>query len=327
MIKNNSRSQVNMPENQDMNQQIQQPITMYMNQEDRSIKNRGYIDTYKSPWNTRILSINTCGFAPSNNEKIEMIKQKSQELGIDILMLNETNTKWNQINQDKIINKLRCLGREIKVNTADSGRWELTKNEWLPGGVLTSVRGSITSVVSEKVHKGKYGNWIAIQLESQAKTVVIINVYRIPISSPENAICSSLIQYNLIDGEAKTSTQYRNQIFKEIEDFVKNNNNITDVIVAGNFNQSVKSRAIQRFLENIGVIEVHHRYNNIEINQLDHTERRGSEPIDVFAVSRGLIRFVEGSLLNEYFDIIITNHRSYIVDINFEGYFDQQMSE
>ena len=66
---------------------------MCMNHEDRSIRNKGYVDINKSPFDTRILSINTCGFAPSNDEKIEIMKEKSQELGIDTLTSNETNAK------------------------------------------------------------------------------------------------------------------------------------------------------------------------------------------------------------------------------------------
>ena len=45
------------------------------------------------------------------------------------MLLNETNTKWNQINQDKFKRTLRVLGREINVNASDSSKWELTKND------------------------------------------------------------------------------------------------------------------------------------------------------------------------------------------------------
>jgi len=39
------------------------------------------------------------------------------------------------------------------------------------------------------------------------------------------------------------------------------------------------------------------------------------------------MEYVEGSLLNECNEIIFTDHRSYIVDINFEDYFEDQLSE
>ena len=59
--------------------------------------------------------------------------------------------------------KTTKLGREIHVETADSGKWDLTTKEWLPGGVLSAVRGKITSLIDEKkIVKEKYRNWIGL---------------------------------------------------------------------------------------------------------------------------------------------------------------------
>lgn len=317
-----------MPENRGNYQNTQQSMRMYIDQHDRTIKHKGYIDTIKAPFNTRILSINTCGFAPSNDDKVEMMIEKCKELRIDVLLLNETNTKWSHRNQDKIKRRLKELGREINIKTADSGRWELTKKEWLPGGVMSVVRGSVASLVQdEEVYKGKYGNWIAMKIVGKEKTVVFINFYRIPVTSNKDATCSSLIQYNLIDGKAKTAAQYRSEIFEEIEKYIKDNEDITDVLIAGDMNQSIGSIEVQKFFERIGVVDVHQLHNNIELKQLDHTESRGSKPIDTIAISRGLKEFVEGCMLQECNDIILTDHRSYIIDLNLEAYFDQHLSE
>ena len=84
----------NMPERQRTNQSIQQSIMMYLEQPERNIRNKGYINTVKASFNTRILSINTCGFKPSNEEKIQMMINIYKRLSIDILLLNETNMKW-----------------------------------------------------------------------------------------------------------------------------------------------------------------------------------------------------------------------------------------
>ena len=43
---------------------------MYLENQNKTIRNEGYIDTNKAPFNIRILSINVCGFKPSNEEKI-----------------------------------------------------------------------------------------------------------------------------------------------------------------------------------------------------------------------------------------------------------------
>ena len=271
--------------------------------------------------------MNACGFAPSNNEKIEMMVTKCQEMGIDVLLLNETNTKWNYMNQDKITRRLKVLGREINIKTSDSGRWELTKKEWLPGGALTAVRGRIASlVVDDATHRGKYGNWLAVKLVGKGKTVAIINIYRIPATSPADATHSSLIQCDLIDGKAKTAAQHRSDVFKEIEEHIKKNNDMIDMLLAGDINQSVASKTVQKFFNSIGVMDVHQKCDDLDLNQLDNTESRGSNPIDAVAVSHGLMEHVESSMLNDCNDIKFTDHRSYIIDINFEDYFEDHLS-
>ena len=59
---------------------------------------------------------------------------------------------------------------------------------------------------------------------------------------------------------------------------------------------------------------------------MDNTEERGSKPIDTIAASYRISKYVEGSKLIECNDIIFTDHRSYIVDINIEDYFNNQLS-
>ena len=44
--------------------------------------------------------------------------------------------------------------------------------------------------------------------------------------------------------------------------------------------------------------------------------------IDLIAVSEGLIEFVEGSKLIHHNEIIFSDHRAYIIDINIEEYFN-----
>jgi len=93
-------------ENRDQNQTIQQTITMYLENQNKIMRNEGYIDTNKAPLNIRILLINVLGFKPSNEEKIKMMIESCGSMSIDIMLLNETNTKWTPWNQDKIKQKL-----------------------------------------------------------------------------------------------------------------------------------------------------------------------------------------------------------------------------
>ena len=80
---------------------------MYLENPERNIRNKGYIGTVKAPFNTRLLSINTCGFKSSNDEKIQMMINACERLSINIMLLNKINIKWIPWNQDKIKMKLK----------------------------------------------------------------------------------------------------------------------------------------------------------------------------------------------------------------------------
>ena len=59
-------------------------------------------------------------------------------------------------------------------------------------------------------------------------------------------------------------------------------------------NQSIEAKEIQKFCIKVGVIDIHHHYNKILLNQLDSTEINGSKPIDTIVSSNSIIEYVEG---------------------------------
>ena len=67
---------------------------------------------------------------------------------------------------------------------------------------------------------------------------------------------------------------------------------------------------------------MHESYNIIQYEDLDPTFIRGSKCIDSIAATYNLLDFVEGSKLLEAHEITIIDHRSFIIDINIERYFD-----
>jgi len=87
-----------------------------------------------------------------------------------------------------------------------------------------------------------------VKLKCSMKTIVIINIYRLP-AILSNGPKYSLTQYNIIEGKIKTINEYR----KEIQ-YLKDNNNIDNIIIAGDFNQYIGLNEIQHFFIDIGVI-------------------------------------------------------------------------
>ena len=61
---------------------------------------------------------------------------------------------------------MKKLGRETKVFMADSGAWNSTRYNCLPGGVATITRGKPVALLQEEqIHYGKLGNFIVIKLK------------------------------------------------------------------------------------------------------------------------------------------------------------------
>ena len=83
---------------------------------------------------------------------------------------------------------------------------------------------------------------------------------------------------------------------------------------------------MQEFYNEIGVQDVHSMHNRIPLKELDSTNINGSKPIDSIALSSGVIDFIEGAKLLGNKNVIITDHRAYMIDFNMEEYFQDQFS-
>jgi len=115
-------------------------------------------------------------------------------------------------------------------------------------------------------------------------------------------------------------------VLQEIKHHIQKNQDITDIIIAGDYNQDIRENAIRKFYSEIGVVEVHTKINNIRMDQMDKMHKSGSKPIDSFAASAGVLEYIEGCMLLDYNDIFETDHRGYMVDVVLDEYFDLEFS-
>ena len=96
--------------------------------------------------------------------------------------------------------------------------------------------------------------------------------------------------------------------------------------MAGDFNQNISSNKIQTFFRDIGVKDAHSIHNNVSITQLDKTHIRGSSPIDSIALSSRIMDYIEGVQLMNQNDFVMSDYRSYLLDLNLEEYFEDHFS-
>ena len=194
-----------------------------------------------------------------------MIQQAIQHLSIDVVLLQETNTKWTLSNISKFERNMRAIDRESVIFTADSKEWDVTPTDYLPGGICSVFLSKCSPLIdSKRVVKGRLGNWMAISLVNKGKRLEIINIYRLPSSSSYGVKCS-LTQYNRIDGNISSPTVYRKELFEEIKKHIRDNQDITDIIIGGDYNQNIGDKEIKKFHEEIGVHNIHQIVNNVEI--------------------------------------------------------------
>jgi len=92
----------------------------FQQNEDNREFNVGYIDAIKSPGNVRMLSLNPHGFRPSDQRKVIMMQQAINRLAIDIVLLQEINTKWTSKNISQVERNMKAIDRESVVLTSDS---------------------------------------------------------------------------------------------------------------------------------------------------------------------------------------------------------------
>ena len=205
--------------------------------------------------------------------------------------------------------------------TNDSGKWNLTKNDHLPGGVVSVVRGKASSLIEvEENIKGKHDNWIEIKLNNNGKTSMMTSVCRIPATS-SGKICCCLTQHDLIEGKAKSPSEHRNETLKEIEECMQQNDDVNDVTIDEDLSQNASSKQRQQFFNNIGAMDAHQWCNQANRNNMDHTEVRGSKRIDAIAVSCGMLEHIDGFRSLECNEKTLTDHRSCSIDLNLEDNF------
>jgi len=89
-------------------------------QKEEEIKHDGYIDERKLRENIRILAFNPNGCNPNDRVKMNHLKKAIEKYQIDIVMMNETNTKWDTVNVSKMERNIKRISRGAQIIAADS---------------------------------------------------------------------------------------------------------------------------------------------------------------------------------------------------------------
>ena len=119
----------------------------------------------------------------------------------------------------------------------------MTKKHYLPGRIMNTLwRKTVQFYDKESIKVDKLGKWIGFKLTNQLKTILVITVYRI--LNCTGGVYSTLSQYNQADGKIKNAAKYRKELLSKIEEYIASQQQINDILIAGNFNQFIGSNEI-----------------------------------------------------------------------------------
>jgi len=199
---------INRNDDNNINIRLGNPTIRKYFQKEEEKKYEGYVDEKKLNENIRILVLNPHGCNPNNKVKMNQLKEAIEKFQLDIVMLNETNTKWDIVNIGKMERYAKKISRGAQIIVADSKQWNLNNRSYLPGGLLTIIFERCKPYIEKKTIKiGKLGNWSAISLKYKGKHLELINLYRIPASSSYGPYCSAT-QYAKADRKIKSIATY-----------------------------------------------------------------------------------------------------------------------
>ena len=102
---------------------------------------------------------------------------------------------------------------------------------------------------------------------TQRKKIELMTMCRLPSTSSNGTYCS-LTHHNRIDGKMSTTSVCRIEIFNEIINHMKNNPEINDVVLGGDYNQYLNNDEVRRFHDAIGIHEMHLIINNVPMHQI-----------------------------------------------------------
>ena len=254
-----------------------------------AIKFKGKIDEVKDEGVVRLFSVNCNGLGPQSSCKLEQIKKESNVRKIDGVMISSSDARWNMKNKTMMTNKLKSTNSNVIVNTSDSGEKVETGSFFLKGGTFTALWSTIANYVDrECMFEQKHGWWNSVMLKGNRKTIALITTCRL-VDSETRGVNSSKAQCERAIGNVKRARHIRAEQLRELSEHVKTCG-ATDVIITGDFNESVCSTNIQNFMNETGLFDVFQEINGVDLEQRDATFEFGSKCVDYVLTAEGVLR-------------------------------------
>ena len=91
--------------------------------------------------------------------------------------------------------------------------------------------------------------------------------------------------------------------------------------MARNFNQGINGDQMRRFIRENGLLEVHKTLNETDKMDKDNTQESGVKQIDAVLATEEVIVAIQRSNVVDFKEVINTDHRGFIFDLDAQDYF------
>jgi len=115
---------------------------------------------------------------------------------------------------------LATIGRNVTINTSDTGIDPKTIRGYLPGGTMSAVWENLVDLVVTTRNEDQLGRWSAITIGRDNKLIELITVYRLN-DSTDNGIITTHTQYNQVLEKNHTTRHYRQEFLKDLSKYMQ----------------------------------------------------------------------------------------------------------
>ena len=123
MSSNSRNNRINQPENLEKENNANQmnliplrnPTIGDYFRRNENVRHKGHVDSIKLGGIVRLASVNANGCSPTNERKMHQLREAVENYGIDMLLLNEVNAKWNTVNISRMERILKNINQATKL--------------------------------------------------------------------------------------------------------------------------------------------------------------------------------------------------------------------
>ena len=129
-----------------------------------------------------------------------------------------------------------------------------------------------------------------------------------------------------ITGAASREKYYREKLLQDLIKFIHEQHQVSDILLAGDLNSCLHEDDIQDFFNRTGLNDVFSYFHDIDETIREPTFIRGPRCIDTLAATMGLLDFFDGIRIMNFSEIVLTDHRGIMADIDINAYFEMETS-